>query len=171
MTFGSYLAMYAPTYYAGVGKPFGRMSNLISFYFELSIIIDMIYTMGYLMKRLNNKWKCRGEWVINKWKICKVYVFLGAFILILLNPEWYRTTTMVRTVDYLISGEAKEYGDAMERRYEMLLDERLKDVELEEAPSAGPLFNYDIAEDWNGWPNTAVAEFFNKNSVKLKSKR
>ena len=35
-------------------------------------------------------------------------------------------------------------------------------------PSAGPLFNYDIKEDGDDWPNTAVAEFFNKNSVKLK---
>ena len=168
MTFGSYLAMYAPTYYAGVGEPFGRMSNLIFFYLELSIILDIIYVIGYLTRRWNDKWRGRGEWLMDKWKFAKIYILFVAVILILANPGWYKTTAMVRTMDYLISGGAKEFGDAMERRYEILLDESLKDVELEGMPSAGPLFNYDIKEDGDDWPNTAVAEFFNKNSVKLK---
>ncbi len=168
MTFGSYLAMYAPTYYAGVGEPFGRMSNLIFFYLELSIILDIIYVIGYLTRRWNDKWRGRGEWLMDKWKFAKIYILFVAVILILANPGWYKTTAMVRTMDYLISGGAKEFGDAMERRYEILLDESLKDVELEGMPSAGPLFNYDIKEDGGDWPNTAVAEFFNKNSVKLK---
>ncbi len=168
MTFGGYLAMYTPTYYAGMGKPVGRMSNLIFFYFMLSIIVDMIYVMGYIIKRWNNKWRARGEWLAEKWKFYKIYVLFAVAILIMANPQWYATTAMVRTVDYLISGQAKEFGDAMDRRYEILLDEGQKDVELEEMPSAGTLFNYDIMEDWNGWPNTAVAEFFNKDRVRLK---
>lgn len=76
---------------------------------------------------------------------------------------------MARTVNYLASGQAKEFGEAMDRRYEILLNEDLKEVELDPVPSAGPLFNYDIVEDSNEWPNTAVAEFFNKDSVRLKS--
>ncbi len=168
VTLGSYLAMYTPTYYAGVGNPFGRMSNLISFYFELSIITDMIYVMGYIMKKWNDKWRARGEWLAEKWKSYKIYVFFAVIILIMANPQWYEKTAMVRTMNYLVSGQAKEFGDAMDRRYEILLDESLKDVELEEMPSAGPLFNYDITEDGNGWPNIAVADFFNKDRVKLK---
>ena len=168
MTFGSYLAMYTPTYYAGVGKPFGRMSNLISFYFELSIIMDIIYVMGYIMKKWNDKWRTRGEWLVQKWKSYKIYVLFASIILIMANPQWHEKTAMVRTVNYLVSGQAKEFGDAMDRRYEMLLDKSLKDVELEEMPSAGPLFNYDITEDWNGWPNIAVADFFSKDRVMLK---
>ncbi len=169
MTFGSYLAMYAPTYYASVGAPFGRMSNLISFYFELSVIADMIYVIGYLTKKGSRKWQDGVKKFMEKWEVYKIYVLLGAFILILAHPGWYATTAVVRTVDYLASGQAEAFGDAMEQRYEILLNEELKEVELEALPSAGPLFNYDIIEDWNDWPNTAVAEFFDKDSVKLKT--
>ena len=69
----------------------------------------------------------------------------------------------------MASGQAEAFGDAMEQKYEILLNEELKEVELEALPSARPLFNYDIIEDWNDWPNTAVAEFFDKDSVKLKN--
>lgn len=169
MTFGSYLAMYAPTYYASVGAPFGRMANLISFYFELSLILDIIYVFGYLMKKWRGGWKKRCAAFMEKWNAYKIYVLFAAAVLILLNPEWYATTAMVRTVDYLASGQAEEFGEAMDKRYEILLNEDLKDVELEAMPSAGPLFNYDIIEDWNDWPNTAVAEFFQKDRVRLKS--
>lgn len=169
MTSGSYLAMYAPTYYAGVGAPFGRMSNLISFYFELSLILDIVYVTGYVTKRWNDKWKEGCRKLMEKWEIYKIYVLLAAAVLILFHPDWYRTTAMARTVDYLVSGQAEEFGETMDRRYEILLNEELKDVELDPAPSAGPLFNYDIGEDCNEWPNTAVAEFFYKDSVKLKN--
>ncbi len=169
MTSGSYLAMYAPTYYAGVGAPFGRMSNLISFYFELSLILNIVYVTGYVTKKWNDKWKERCWKAAEKWKIYKIYILLAVTVLILLHPEWYRTTAMARTVNYLASGQAKEFGEAMDRRYEILLNEDLKEVELDPVPSAGPLFNYDIVEDSNEWPNTAVAEFFNKDSVRLKS--
>lgn len=169
MTSGSYLAMYAPTYYAGVGAPFGRMSNLISFYFELSLILDIIYVTGYVTKKWNGRWKERFRRLAEKWEVYKIYILLAVAVLILVHPEWYRTTAMARTVDYLVSGQAKEFGEAMDRRYEILLNEELKDVELDPVPSAGPLFNYDVVEDCNEWPNTAVAEFFNKNSVRLKA--
>ena len=169
MTSGSYLAMYAPTYYAGVGAPFGRMSNLISFYFELSLILDIVYVTGYVTKRWNDKWKEGCRKLMEKWEIYKIYVLLAAAVLILFHPDWYRTTAMARTVDYLVSGQAEEFGETMDRRYKILLNEELKDVELDPAPSAGPLFNYDIGEDCNEWPNTAVAEFFYKDSVKLKN--
>lgn len=172
MTFGSYLAMYAPTYYAGVGAPFGRMSNLISFYFELSVILDMVYVFGYLSVKAGNgqgnKWKDNCRIFKEKWEAGKIYVLLAMAILILVNPKWYETTAVVRTVRYLVSGQAEAFGEAAKRRYEILLDENLKDVELEALPSAGSLFNYDIIDDWEEWPNTAVAEFFGKDSVRLK---
>ena len=169
MTSGSYLAMYAPTYYAGVGAPFGRMSNLISFYFELSLILDIVYVTGYVTKKWNNRWKERCRKLAEKWEVYKIYILLAVAVLILFHPEWYRTTSMARTVDYLASGQAKAFSEAMDRRYEILLNEDLKDVELDPVPSAGPLFNYDVGEDCNVWPNTAVAGFFNKDSVRLKS--
>ncbi len=97
MTFGSYLAMHAPNYYSSVGAPFGRMSNLISFYFELSIIADMIY-VGYLTKKGSRKWQDGGKKFMEKWEVYKIYVLLGAFILILAHPGWYATTAVVRMI-------------------------------------------------------------------------
>lgn len=170
MTFGSYLAMYTPTYYAGVGAPFGRMTNLISFYFELSLIVDMAYVLGWFTRKWQDRWEDKWKPLLMDWNKYKIFFLIAVAILILANPSWYETTALVRTVRYLSSGQAKQFEEAMGKRYELLLDEGLKDVELEAAPSAGPLFNYDVIEDWNDWPNTAVAEFFNKDSVKLKGK-
>lgn len=176
MTLGSYLAMYAPTYYANVGTPFGRMSNLISFYFELSLIADIVYVTGYFMRVMEKHCKSEEKGIkkmlglaVEKWNISKIYIICCAVVLILVNTDWYSTTAVVRTVKYLASGEAEQFGKEMDERYKILLDESIKDVELEPlSVSAGPLFLYDIQEDPDIWPNTAVADFFNKNSVKFK---
>lgn len=171
MTFGSYLAMYAPTYYAGVGTPFGRMSNLISFYFELSFIFDIIYVAGYVMNVLRRRGKNMPASVKEMWKRCKIYLIGMAMLVILFHPEWYRNTAVVRTVCYLASGEAEQFGREMDERYEILLNDNIKIAELEPfSVSAGVLFYYDIVEDPDEWPNYALADFFNKDIVKLKEK-
>lgn len=56
----------------------------------------------------------------------------------------------------------------MDIRYNILLDDNIKDVVLEPLTvSAGTLFHYELMEDPDLWPNTALAEFFNKDSVRL----
>ncbi len=174
MTFGSYLAMFAPTYYAGVGAPFGRMSNLIFFYFMLSLIVDIVYLMGWLLRVMRKRGEerkeeeyCKGY--LNIWNTYKIYLLLFSAVLIGFNNHWYETTAMVRTVEYLASGEAAQFGKEMDERYKILMDENIKDAYIEPLTvSAGTLFLYDIGEDADKWPNTAVAEFFQKDSVQIK---
>ncbi|TCL59441.1 hypothetical protein EDD76_104178 [Kineothrix alysoides] len=174
MTFGSYLAMFAPTYYAGVGAPFGRMSNLIFFYFTLSLIINIVYLTGWLLRVIRekageNKEEKYSKGFLNIWNTYKIYLLLFSAVLIGVNTHWYEMTAMTRTVKYLASGEAAQYGREMDVRYEILMDENIKDAQIKPLTvSAGPLFLYDIGEDANEWPNTAAAEFFQKDSVYLK---
>ena len=60
----------------------------------------MIY-VGYLTKKGSRKWQDGVKKFMEKWEVYKIYVLLGAFILILAHPGWYATTAVVRTVDYL----------------------------------------------------------------------
>lgn len=181
MTFGSYLAMYAPTYYAGVGAPFGRMSNLISFWFELGLILDIVYITGFIGRVVRQRGEKapavyksledRSDRMCKAWDTYKIYVLIAAILLIAVNPGWYRMSAFSRTVRYLASGEAAQFGREMDERYALLLDEGKKDVIIEPlSVSAGPLFLYDIVEEPEEWPNTAVAEFFGKDSVRLAPK-
>lgn len=173
MTLGSYFAMYAPTYYAGVGEPFGRMSNLISFYFELSIILDILYVTGYLMRIIKKKMdETKVKSICAKftkmWNTYKIYIMLVSALLIAVNVNWYQTTAMARTVTYLTSGEAAQFGREMDMRYNILLDDNIMDAVLEPLTvSAGTLFHYELMDDPDLWPNNAIAEFFNKDSVRL----
>ncbi len=139
---------------------FGRISNLIIFHFELNIIFDAVYVTGWCMRVFKEKGSRLFDFFSRTWKAYKINVLALAVLFILMHPAWCRMSTVVRTVQYLASGEAK---------HQILLDASMKDVELEPiSVSAGVLFNYDIVEDPEGWPNTVMAYFFNKDSVKLK---
>lgn len=178
MTLGSYFAMYAPTYYAGVGAPFGRMCNLISFWFELGLILDIVYVTGFFLrvirKRAEKTSAGKGKWdhlcdkCLTLWDTYKIYILAVTVLFIAVHPDWYEMSATKRTTDYLVSGEAAQFGKEMDARYELYLNDEIKDVVVEPlSVSAGTLFSYDVVEDPAEWPNTAVAEFFHKDSVRL----
>ena len=79
------------------------------------------------------------------------------------------TVTAVSAYHSLVRGEARQYYEENQKRLEILKDERIQDVELEPfTVKPYVLFFGDIVQNPEDWVNQHMADYYDKNSVRLK---
>ncbi len=91
----------------------------------------------------------------------------GALMSAKVDPHFFTASSAVSDV---VSGKAAVYRDEFDKRLDIYKDDNVKDAELSafsEKPSL--LFFSDITEDKKDWLNKAVAEYYHKDSVILKT--
>lgn len=91
---------------------------------------------------------------------------LGSIISVKVNPYFYTGTAALADME---NGSARVYKGEFEERLKALKSEKVDDVELSSF-SVRPvlLFYSDITTDRKDWLNKAVAEYYHKESVRLK---
>lgn len=157
-------SMNAPTYFAYADPGPGRIEDIRFYAMMIMAIINLFYWEGWIAKRL----KVRAAGQANGLQLS---FLLGVILLcaggMFLSEKDYPVTSIAAFQSYR-SGEAGLYKHIARKRLEVLNDPDVKDASLRGFPKKPYLlYVLDISEDPNEWPNTDVAAYYQKNSVRL----
>lgn len=165
VSFGLYCSMMTPPFFAGATWGPGRLINLVYFSYYFFLAGNLLYWTGWAAHKYGK------VGLIAKKEIMTLPVLLCFFILLLVSLKIYglQSTSSSSALLSLVKGEAAEYLEENEFRWEIYTDDTIKDVAVEDF-SVKPyvLYHDDIAEDEADWRNYTVASFFEKDSVRLK---
>ena len=79
------------------------------------------------------------------------------------------TYTGVSALRSLVNGDAGTYYTEAMERYAVYVDESVRDVVLEPFSAKPALFSFeDLTDDSGYWLNLAVADYYHKDSVRLR---
>ncbi len=158
---GTYCAMYWPGIFAGV-EVSGGVPNTIYWVFVLMFLCSILYGAGWLSVRYSS---AAGDKKNNRWYLYAVCVMAALFILVMGRSN-IKDSTDYYCIEYIMTGQAKDYKEQMEQFTQLLTDDTVKDVVL---PSIndwqGPLMHMPVTDDPEAWTNQKVKEFFGKQSV------
>lgn len=159
--FGTYCAMYWPGIFAGV-EVSGGVPNTIYWVFVLMFLCSLLYGLGWLSGR------CSGQERTNKNNIRYLYAagFVAALVILVIGRSNVRESTDYMCLEYIMTGQARDYKEQMEQFTQLLTDDTVDEVVL---PSIndwqGPLMHMPVTENPDAWTNQTVKEFFGKKRV------
>jgi hypothetical protein len=155
---------------SSIGAP--RQRNGYFFCEILLFVVNLFYFWGWVYKKSHNK--RRTELLLTDLsKLIKRYSALFAVLIFsvaglsMLHYGVKETTSMSCTLS-IVSGEAKQYKEEMDKRLELYLDDSVVDVEVETLTSIPYVFMKEgLSSDPDYWTNRSVSKYYNKNSVVL----
>lgn len=165
ISFGLFCSMMTPTFFAGATWGPGRLINLVYFSYYFLLAGNLLYWTGWVIHKYEKIQRIlRKEVAILPVVVC----FLSLFLLCL-KIYGLQSTSSSSALLSLVKGEAAVYLEENRSRWELYTDDAVRNVVVEDF-SVKPyvLYHDDIVEDETDWRNYAVANFFGKNSVKLK---
>ncbi|MCL2499576.1 MAG: DUF6056 family protein [Defluviitaleaceae bacterium] len=176
--YGIYASTFTPNLYSWSSYGPARVVNINFFAFLFFLLFSIIYICGSIASYSNQKTqltsrvrskKTRQSSVIENPIITAVLAL--AFLTVCVHALIRDTNSMtsISAAGSLITGEARTFHEENLTRREILLNPNIRDAELLEF-SVKPrvLFHtLDITPDPTVWPNTSLADFYNKDSVTL----
>ncbi len=146
----------------------GRVTNVIYAVF----LISMIVIYGYLLGLLQEKEIIKVDFSVIPlfYKnlvsgVCSLVILIGIF---LLGSNFYQYSTSGMVLAEMRGNTHKIYQKQMEQRLELLNDDSIKDVVFESHIKSFIFGEESLSENKDDWPNTAVAQYYGKDSVTLK---
>ena len=165
LSFGMFSSMMTPPFFAGATWGPGRLINLVYFSYYFLLGGNLLYWIGWAVHRHE---KCKR--VFQK-EIGVLPALLCFFVLLTVCLKIYglQSTSSSSASLSLMKGEASQYLKENELRWEIYMDDSIKDAEVENF-SVKPYVLYydDIVADETDWRNYTVASFFGKNSIRIK---
>lgn len=165
-SFGIMAAMFTPSYYAMGIEGVARVLNIIKMMFQLLVILNEFYWIGWFCKQLERK--------EISFQIPHYYVFYGTFALLIVIVFFTTTNRERDFISYgayasLITGQAEEYHMEYLERLE-LLESGEKNLVLP-AFTQRPFMLWvdDITEEPSDWRNAAMANWYIKDTVVLET--
>lgn len=163
-----FCGMACVPFYAMGGFGDGRTINVLWIYWMGALAWNLTCLSGWLYQ----KSRVVAEIVnVRKWNVSFVCFLVGIVIITMFssgaNGEYASTMKAVRE---LRNHEAQIYAEESDERFVLYHDESLKSVEVEPL-SVKPslLYLHELNEDSKEWPNTAIADYYHKERVILKS--
>ena len=162
--FCTYCAMFAPGIYAGTELS-GGVPNMIFQVFVLTTLAEIIYLEGWLYAKKADSGKEMGDGKKAR-LLGGCFMIFACLLIVFFTRSTLKDTTFFKCVTYIASGQASDYGDQMEERLAILLDDSKKDVQLPAInQDQGPLMHMEVTKDKEGWTNRVVRDFYRKDSV------
>lgn len=160
-------SVYAPGIYAN-DQLSGGVYDTIYFVFILVYFLVLIYITGYIKLRVgkeNAKFKFRKKEIgieqIRSFGVIFVVVICIIGTPVILNHSAYKVC-----VDFISSGQLKDFEAQMQERLEILNDPTITDVVLPSMnDQQGPFMHMPAVEDPSHYTNSCIARFYGKNSV------
>lgn len=164
ISFGLFCSMMTPPFFAGATWGPGRLINLVYFTYYFLLAGNLLYWTGWA----SHKYEKVRVLTQKEIKVLPVVLCFLALFVICLKIYGLQSTNSSSALLSLAKGEAAQYLRENEVRWEIYEDDTAKSVEVEDF-SAKPyvLYHDDITEDGTDWRNGAVANFFEKDSVRL----
>lgn len=163
-------AMSSPAFYVLGDKGPMRLQNLIYVQFGLVLILVYGYFWGWLVaNRLDTYQVTYISEIYQKipLKYSIVFMVLSLAYICIGAPQKYGMS--LEASKEILNGSAKQYHEEILDRYEMYLDPALKNVVVEPLQSKPPLIYFtDYTDDVTNWKNVDTANYFGKETVKLR---
>ncbi|NBH82422.1 hypothetical protein D3Z56_05765 [Lachnospiraceae bacterium] len=164
-------AMYCPSLYATGAAGAGRLQNIVWYSFIILFFINVFYISGWVMNKVDMKYKSNEVAFINAKWICFVLTMLMGLYLAKWNGVWssdWNGAWSAKAVQELKQGEAQRYSKQAFDRYKVLLNSSAQDVIVKDySDKPETLFSSDISEDVNHWRNQDLRNYFGLNSVRI----
>lgn len=158
-------SMFTPSVYAAGDPGAGRIYNIIYLTFLLLVIVNMAYVYGWFVQKCDVR-KVVGE---KEDRIYRIAVLAGiafcAALVVAAEPDRFTSVCAVKSI---VNGEAKEWKQEEEKRLAVLLDDSIREAELQEFTVKPTLLFYeDIESEPDNWKNIRMSGYFRKDSVRL----
>ncbi len=165
--YGVFCSMSCPTFYTMNSTGPGRAVAIVYYGFVLTSFAGYTYFLGFVKKLMGQRKFCGFE-VLQKQSRYLWGILSATVLIIYVATGGVRGTSAYLASDSLLSGEAKAYEAEYQGRLRLLEDDTVKDVELEPYRNR-PVMLYvgDFSADINEPTNRKVAEYYDKNSVRV----
>lgn len=170
VSYGVYAAQFCPTIYAMNSFGPGRLQNIIYDMFLLLLIFNLFYVLGWIRHHYNINPKEARRSAAKAYPAALLALLGAALLLCFAYVPRETPITGTRAFQALRSGAAKQYYSEYQARQDSLMDETQKNVVLQ-AYTQRPyvLFFSDATEDPEDWKNVAMADYFGKERVTVRS--
>ena len=157
-----YSAMQAPEIYAGVEVSGGvKNTNFQMFMIMMSLIMTVVAEMvGVVIKK-----NAPRIWDDMHAKIVIPAFVFCLFLMLLCRSDIKESTSWI-SMEYITSGQAKDYKEQMIQLTELMTDGSVQDVVVPYIYYIqGPLMHMPVTEDPEAWMNTVICQYYGKRSV------
>ena len=158
-----------PPLYAIGSFEAGRMISVIWMQFVLMMVLIVMYVSMWLSQLLAKENSGRED-TLGKNAAAGLLSLLavlvvGSLLCVYVDRDYFTSTSAIAD---LVNGDAAIYAAENRERLQVLKDPAVTDAQLKQH-SVKPALLYfsDISEDQEDWVNKAVAEYYEKTSVKL----
>ena len=154
---------FTPPSYAQNSPSAGRLKNIVFYSFVFLFAFCIYYICGWISHRIFQSDGAENNTAFEKNNL----LYYGSIAIIAIALLWYtpnfNQVTSVSAAVSLKNGEAQAYDAEVNERLKILEDPEQKDVEFE------PLKNRPYVLFWSDIQPKHVKEYYEKNSVTLKS--
>ena len=155
-----YSAMQAPEIYAGVDVSRG-VENTNFQICILMLVGCLVLLADKISKWMNNS----GIRIPKEENIYKMLGILGLIILLLCRSDIKETTTWI-CLEYITSGQARDYKEQMDEQTKIMKNQEIKNVVVPFINDVqGPLMHMPITIDPEAWTSTITRDYYGKESV------
>lgn len=164
LSFGLFCSQMTPPFFAGATQGPGRLINLIYFSYFFLLAGNLLYWIGWIAGK-SEKFR---QFFLKEPRVLSLLIAFFVLWIGVLKISGLQSTSSSSAFLSLAKGEARTYLKENEARWEIYEDDTVQDVVVSDF-SVKPrvLYHDDIVEDAGDWRNSAVATFFDKNSVRL----
>ena len=147
-----------------------RLINTIWIYFTIAIIFNLCCIVGYLERKYDILSFVYKIWKNEKDSVkCLIYTVCAFVIFLISSANTSQLSTSSEALKELLSREAQVYAKEWDERLEIYHDDGVKDVIVEPLSFYPELIGTEsIFDDPNYWSNVAVANYYAKDSIKMK---
>ena len=141
-----------------------RLINIVKYFYILLLTINIYYWIGFLSQKITFK---LSDHFFFRYTIFEAFiVFLLLLSIKILPSSIYNISSYAAYVS-LRSGEAQQYHQEYLQRLQIFQSDSLSVTVNEFSVKPYLLFFDDITEDPENWKNIAVAQWYQKENVKL----
>ncbi len=160
-------SVYAPGIYSG-DELSGGVYDTIYFVFILFFYLSVLYVVGYIKTRIDVK-KNESRLIGSPQTVLRIratVLFLTLMLGLIGGKYLLNGSAWDTCVDFIASGQLKDFEEQMQERLSILHDPSIKEVVLPEMnDQQGPFMHMPLTSDPKSYTNYATARFYGKDSV------
>lgn len=171
-------AMFTPTLYAVGMVGLSRVDNIIQMVYYLSLFLVTTYWFGRISHRPSgaaaqdevsaSSGQKLGAFLESTGNVMTLTCIVLMLVVWVLTPD-KNTYASISAARSLVNGDAEIYYEEAMERHALYVDDAVKNVVVEPFSVRPALFSFtDLSEDGDNWLNQAVANYYHKESVKVR---
>lgn len=168
LSFGVYSSQATATIYVDGTMGGGRQGAILWYFYVLWMVANVMYWCGWIAKSIVKTERAEKADILFQKYLLRYCTVTGAFLAVAVLFGNVDSTVSYRAYRMWRNGWAQAYGAGWEERIKVLKDDSVKNPEFTPLNHVELIMYTDLQPE-NGyvWVNTACAEYYGKESVKV----